>query len=104
MTVEAWSPIHLAGDIADAVRYAEGWHPIGGAGLQSPREQLAALEALDGVLAAGRAAIADARARVIAELAAATSTRHAASTLCLSPSAIAKAVARARALDPPAPT
>lgn len=65
----------------------------------TPAARLARLEALDEVLAHGRADIADARASVISAEVSTTSTRAAAVALGLSPSAVAKAVARRRALD-----
>lgn len=65
----------------------------------TPAARLARLEALDDVLAHGRADIADARATVIAEAATVSSTAKLAAELGLSKSAVAKAVARRRKLD-----
>lgn len=81
-------------DLDDAIRWASTGSP--GAG---PAARLASLDALDGVLARGRARVADARARVIADAVAAASTREVAADLGLSIAAVAKAVARARDAD-----
>lgn len=93
VTRSEWLPVRLRDDLADAIGYALAADVL---------EALEALEVLDRLLAAGRAQIADARARQIADAAAGGSVRQAAVALGLSPSAVAKAVARARALDPPA--
>lgn len=71
--------------------------------LPTPLARLEALERLDQVLADGRALIADTRATIIADEVDTGSTRATALELGMSPAAVAKAVARARARRPSAP-
>jgi DNA-directed RNA polymerase specialized sigma24 family protein len=61
-----------------------------------PANRLARLDAVDSTLSIARARVADARAAVIAEAVASSTTRQVAADLGLSPAAVAKAVARAR--------
>lgn len=62
----------------------------------APAARLARLDVIDSTLANARARVADARAAVIAEAVASSTTRQVAADLGLSPAAVAKAVARAR--------
>lgn len=94
----------LTGALEDEIRrmigLAVGEYAL--VGLQSGAgDRLEVLGDLYGVLHRGQAAVADARAQIIAKVAGDTSTRQAAETLGLSVAAVAKAVARARALPRP---
>lgn len=89
MTATGLIEVHLDALIADALD----------AGELDRRGRLEWLKRIDDRLVACRVTLWDARARIIAEAAAATSTRQAAVDLGLSPSAVAKAVARARASE-----
>lgn len=97
MTAAVDPPFPVAADLARVlagVAYGE-FLPADAAAL-TPAARLAHLDAVDEVLAKARTSVADARARVIAEFADTCSTRTAATALGVSPSAVAKAIARAR--------
>lgn len=70
--------------------------------LPAPADRLARLEQLDEVLARSRAAVADARARVIADAVAGSTSRAVAAELGMSVAAVGKAAARARTIEAPA--
>lgn len=66
----------------------------------TPVAQLALLDVVDSQLARARARVADARAAVIADAVTRSSIRQVAADLGVSPSAVAKAVGRARSQVP----